>query len=202
MREKILAIIEKNSRIDLKDLAALLGESEAAVANEIAEMEKENIICGYHTMINWDNTGDEKVIALIEVKVTPQRGMGFDKIAERIYQYSEVTSVYLMSGAFDFTVIIEGKTMREVAQFVSEKLSPMDSVLSTATHFVLKKYKDHGTVMCGKAEDGRTSASFTLERIIEKLKNDRALIVYKIRSCSAVDFRHVFETTVEEISVL
>ena len=107
MREKILAIIEKNSRIDLKDLAALLGESEAAVANEIADMEKENIICGYHTMINWDNTGNEKVIALIEVKVTPQRGMGFDKIAERIYQYSEVNSVYLMSGAFDFTVIIE-----------------------------------------------------------------------------------------------
>ena len=129
MREKILAIIEKNSRIDLKDLAALLGESEAAVANEIADMEKENIICGYHTMINWDNTGNEKVIALIEVKVTPQRGMGFDKIAERIYQYSEVNSVYLMSGAFDFTVIIEGKTMREVTQFVSEKLSPMDSCL-------------------------------------------------------------------------
>ena len=155
MREKILAIIEKNSRIDLKDLAALLGESEAAVANEIADMEKENIICGYHTMINWDNTGNEKVIALIEVKVTPQRGMGFDKIAERIYQYSEVNSVYLMSGAFDFTVIIEGKTMREVAQFVSEKLSPMDSVLSTATNFVLKKYKDHGTVMYEKPGDER-----------------------------------------------
>ena len=155
MREKILAIIEKNSRIDLKDLAALLGESEAAVANEIADMEKENIICGYHTMINWDNTGNEKVIALIEVKVTPQRGMGFDKIAERIYQYSEVNSVYLMSGAFDFTVIIEGKTMREVAQFVSEELSPMDSVLSTATHFVLKKYKDHGTIMYEKPGDER-----------------------------------------------
>ena len=155
MREKILAIIEKNSRIDLKDLAALLGESEAAVANEIADMEKENIICGYHTMIYWDNTGNEKVIALIEVKVTPQRGMGFDKIAERIYQYSEVNSVYLMSGAFDFTVIIEGKTMREVAQFVSEKLSPMDSVLSTATHFVLKKYKDHGTIMYEKPGDER-----------------------------------------------
>ena len=155
MREKILAIIEKNSRIDLKDLAALLGESEAAVANEIADMEKENIICGYHTMINWDNTGNEKVIALIEVKVTPQRGMGFDKIAERIYQYSEVNSVYMMSGAFDFTVIIEGKTMREVAQFVSEKLSPMDSVLSTATHFVLKKYKDHGTIMYEKPGDER-----------------------------------------------
>ena len=155
MREKILAIIEKNSRIDLKDLAALLGESEAAVANEIADMEKENIICGYHTMINWDNTGNEKVIALIEVKVTPQRGMGFDKIAAPIYKYSEVNSVYLMSGAFDFTVIIEGKTMREVAQFVSEKLSPMDSVLSTATHFVLKKYKDHGTIMYEKPGDER-----------------------------------------------
>ena len=155
MREKILAVIEKNSRIDLKDLAVLLGESEIAVANEIAEMEKEHIICGYHTLINWDNTSEEKVVALIEVKETPQRGMGFDKIAERIYQYSEVESVYLMSGAFDFTVILEGKTMREVAQFVSEKLSVMDSVLSTSTHFVLKKYKDHGTVMCEKKEDER-----------------------------------------------
>ena len=89
MREKILAVIEKNSRIDIKDLAVLLGESEVAVANEIAQMEKEHIICGYHTLINWDNTSDEKVVALIEVKVTPQRGMGFDKIAERIYQYSD-----------------------------------------------------------------------------------------------------------------
>ncbi len=155
MREKILTIIEKNSRIDLADLAALLGESEAAVANEIADMEKENIICGYHTMINWEKTGDEKVTALIEVKVTPQRGMGFEKIAERIYQYSEVNSLYLMSGAYDFTVILEGRTMREVAQFVSEKLSTMNSVLSTATHFILKKYKDHGTVMCDRAEDER-----------------------------------------------
>ena len=104
MREKILAVMEKNSRIDIKDLAVLLGESEMAVANEIADMEKEHVICGYHTLINWDNTSDEKVVALIEVKVTPQRGMGFDKIAERIYQYSEVNAVYLMSGAYDFTV--------------------------------------------------------------------------------------------------
>lgn len=155
MRERILAIIEKNSRIDIKELATLLGESEVAVANEIADMEKENIICGYHTLINWENTSDEKVVALIEVKVTPQRGMGFDKIAERIYQYSEVESVYLMSGAFDFTVFIEGKTMREVAQFVSEKLSPLESVLSTATHFVLKKYKDHGTVFAQPEQDER-----------------------------------------------
>ena len=133
----------------------LLGESEAAVANEIADMEKENIICGYHTLINWDNTSDEKVVALIEVRVTPQRGMGFDKIAERIYQYSEVQAVYLMSGAYDFMVMLEEKTMRAVAQFVSDKLSPMDSVLSTATHFVLKKYKDHGTVLSQKIQDER-----------------------------------------------
>ena len=155
MREKILAVIEKTSRIDLHDLAVLLGESEAAVANEIADMEKENIICGYHTLINWDNTSDEKVVALIEVRVTPQRGMGFDKIAERIYQYSEVQAVYLMSGAYDFMVMLEEKTMRAVAQFVSDKLSPMDSVLSTATHFVLKKYKDHGTVLSQKIQDER-----------------------------------------------
>ena len=122
MREKILAVIEKNSRIDIHDLAILLGESEVAVANEIAEMEKENIICGYHTLINWDNTSEEKISALIEVKVTPQRGMGFDKLAERIYQYSEVNALYLMAGGFDFMVIIEGKTMRQVAQFVSDKL--------------------------------------------------------------------------------
>ena len=155
MREKILAVIEKNSRIDLKELAILLGENEVDVANEISNMEKEGIICGYHTLINWDNTSTEKVVALIEVKVTPQRGMGFDKIAERIYQFSAVSAVYLMSGAFDFTVIVEGKTMREVAQFVSDKLSPMESVLSTVTHFILKKYKDHGTILTENKTDER-----------------------------------------------
>lgn len=155
MREKILAVIEKNSRIDLKELAILLGENEVDVANEISNMEKEGIICGYHTLINWDNTSTEKVVALIEVKVTPQRGMGFDKIAERIYQFSAVSAVYLMSGAFDFTVIVEGKTMREVAQFVSDKLSPIESVLSTGTHFILKKYKDHGTILTENKTDER-----------------------------------------------
>ena len=155
MREKILAVIEKNSRIDLKELAILLGENEVDVANEISNMEKEGIICGYHTLINWDNTSTEKVVALIEVKVTPQRGMGFDKIAERIYQFSAVSAVYLMSGSFDFTVIVEGKTMREVSQFVSDKLSPMESVLSTGTHFILKKYKDHGTILTENKTDER-----------------------------------------------
>lgn len=155
MREKILAIMEKNSRIDIKDLAVLLGESEVAVANEIADMEKEHIICGYHTLINWDNTSEEKVAALIEVKVTPQRGMGFDKIAERIYNYPEVNAVYLISGSYDLLVTIEGRTLREAAQFVSDKLSPLESVLSTKTNFILKKYKDHGTIMAEKEKDER-----------------------------------------------
>ena len=155
MREKILSVIEKNSRIDIGELAVLLGEDEAALANEIANMEKEGVICGYHTLINWEKTKNEKVNALIEVRVTPQKGMGFDNIAERIYQFSEVSAIYLMSVSFDFTVFIEGRTMREVAQFVSDKLAPMDSVLSTATHFVLKKYKDHGTILSPKKKDER-----------------------------------------------
>ena len=155
MREKILTFIEKNSRIDLKELAIVLGVDEVTVANELEAMEAENIICGYHTLIDWDKTGIEKVTALIEVRVTPQRGMGFDKVAERIYNYPEVNSVYLISGSFDFMVTIEGRTLREVSQFVSDKLSPLDSVLSTKTNFILKKYKDHGTVMAEQKKDER-----------------------------------------------
>lgn len=155
MREKILTFIEKNSRIDLKELAIVLGVDEVTVANELEAMEAENIICGYHTLIGWDKTGIEKVTALIEVRVTPQRGMGFDKVAERIYNYPEVNSVYLISGSFDFMVTIEGRTLREVSQFVSDKLSPLESVLSTKTNFILKKYKDHGTVMAEQKKDER-----------------------------------------------
>ena len=133
----------------------MLGVPETEIANEIADMEKEKIICGYHTLINWDNTSNEKVTALIEVKVTPQRGLGFDKIAERMYNYPEVRAVYLMSGGFDFTVIIEEKTMKEVAQFVTERLAPLEAVRGTATHFILKKYKDHGTVLTEVSKDER-----------------------------------------------
>ena len=155
MRNEILKMLEKNSRIELKDMAIMLDMDEVALANEIAQMEKEHIICGYHTLINWDNTTEEKVTALIEVKVTPQRGMGFDKIAERIYMFNEVNAVYLMSGGYDFTVILEGKTMKDVASFVTNKLSALESVLSTATHFVLKKYKDHGPVLEEESVDER-----------------------------------------------
>ncbi len=146
MRDQILTFIEKNSRINLKELAVMLGSDEVTVANEISEMEQEQVICGYHTMIDWDKTGAEKVTALIEVRVTPQRGQGFDSIAERIYNYPEVKSVYLISGGYDLMVILEGKTLREVSSFVSDKLS---------THFILKKYKDHGTIFAKKNKDER-----------------------------------------------
>ena len=159
MREKILTFIEKNSRVDLNELAIMLGVQEADVLNELEAMEAENIICGYHTLINWEKAGIEKVTALIEVRVTPQRGMGFDKVAERIYNYPEVDSVYLISGGFDFMVTLEGKTLRDISEFVSDKLSPLDSVLSTKTNFIQKKYKDHGTVMAEQRKDERELVS-------------------------------------------
>ena len=159
MREKILHYIEKNARIDLKDLATVIGEDEAAVMNELEAMEAENIIAGYHTMINWDKAGVEKVTGMIEVRVTPQRGMGFDKVASHIYNYPEVSSVYLISGGFDFMVIIEGKTLREVAEVVSNKLAPLESVLSTKSNFILKKYKEAGTVLTDAPHDERMKMS-------------------------------------------
>ena len=142
MRNEILRMLENNSRIDLHDLAIMLGTDDSVVLQEIEQMEKEGVICGYPTLINWDKTDTEKVTALIEVSVTPQRGQGFEKLAERICNYPEVKSIYLMSGAFDFVVFLEGKTLKEVSMFVSTKLSTLEAVSGTATHFVLKKYKD------------------------------------------------------------
>ena len=147
MRERILQIIEKNSKVGIDEIAIRLGENEIDVANEIKAMEEEGVICGYHTLIDWEKTNIEKVSALIEVTVTPQRGQGFDSIAERIYNYPEVDAVYLSSGGYDLLVMLDGKSLKQVASFVSDKLSTLDSVLSTATHFVLKRYKDHGTII-------------------------------------------------------
>ena len=155
MREELLSIIEKNSRIDLKELAVLLGAEEIDVANELAKLEAEGVICGYHTLIDWEKTSIEMVTALIEVRVTPQRGQGFDKIAERIYKYPEVNAVYLISGGYDLLLTIEGKSLKEISSFVSYKLSTLEYVLSTATHFILKKYKDHGTILSNEHEDFR-----------------------------------------------
>lgn len=155
MREKILTIIEKNSRIELAELAVMLGVEEVDIINELEAMESEGIICGYHTLIDWEKTSIEKTTALIEVRVTPQRGHGFDSIAERIYQYPEVRAVYLISGGYDLLIIMEGKTLKEIATFVSDKLSTQESILSTATHFILKKYKEHGTILGKKSTDER-----------------------------------------------
>ncbi len=159
MREELLSIMEKNSRIDLKELAVRLGKEEIDVVNELAKLEQEGVICGYHTLINWEKTDIEKVTALIEVKVTPQRGQGFDRIAARIYKYPEVRDVFLISGGFDLLVTLEEKSLKDIAMFVSEKLSTLDSILSTGTHFILKKYKDHGTIVDEKIEDEREVVS-------------------------------------------
>lgn len=155
LEERILNIIEKNSRISVEEVAVLLGTEEIEAANALKSLEESGVICGYHTMIDWDKTGIEKVTAIIEVRVTPQRGEGFDRIAERIYRYPEVDTVYLISGGYDLMVILEGKTLKEVSGFVSNKLSTLDTIISTATHFILKKYKDHGTIMEKKEEDRR-----------------------------------------------
>ena len=142
MNTKLLQLLEDDSTLTCAQLAALTDSTEAQVAEEIKELEKDRIILGYKAIVDWDRTHREAVTALIEVKVTPQRGEGFDRIARRIYQYDEVESVYLMSGSFDLTVIISGRTLKEVALFVGEKLAPLEDVTGTATHFILKKYKE------------------------------------------------------------
>ncbi len=155
MEKQLLHIMENNSRISVKEAAALLGEKEIDVANKLKELEEKNVICGYNTMIDWDKTGIDRVTALIEVRVTPQRNKGFDDIAERIYKYPEVDTAYLISGGFDLMLIQEGKSRKQVSEFVTNKLAGEDEVLSTKTHFILKRYKDHGTVMAAVERDKR-----------------------------------------------
>ena len=139
----ILKLLEEDARYTAKELAEMTGKSEAEVREIVEKLEKDHVINGYTALIDWDRTDVETVTAFIEVKITPQRDDGFDRIAERIYQYDEVESLYLMSGAFDFAVIVEGKTLKEVSQFVSLKLAPIEGVISTATHFIMKRYKDN-----------------------------------------------------------
>ena len=140
--KELLQLLEDDATLTTAQLAALAGMSEEETRAAVTQYEKDKIILGYKAIVDWDRTEREAVTALIEVKVTPQRGNGFDRVAERIYQYDEVESVYLMSGAFDLTVIISGRTLKEVATFVSQKLSTLEDVTGTATHFILKKYKE------------------------------------------------------------
>lgn len=139
---EILKLLEEDSRYTPAQIAAMTGKDEAQVKSIIKKCEEDHIINGYTTLIDWDRTSEESVTAFIEVKITPQRDDGFDRIARRIYQYEEVESLYLMSGAFDLAVTVSAKSLKDVAQFVSAKLAPIDGVRSTATHFILKKYKD------------------------------------------------------------
>ena len=156
--DKILKSLENDATLTATQLAVMLDNEEGDIKKAIEKYEQDGVILGYKTIIDWDKTDREYVTALIEVKLTPQKDRGFDKVAEKIYNYSEVKSLYLMSGAYDLAVFIEGNTMKEVAYFVAQKLAPIDSVVSTATHFVLRKYKDNGVIYGGIEEDLRGNA--------------------------------------------
>ena len=146
MKNEILKLLENDAKLTATQIAAMLGCDVSEVEAAIAELEENNIILGYNTVIDWEKTNREYVSAMIEVKLTPQRDSGFDRVAEKIYNYPEVQSVQLMAGGYDLSVLIEGKTMKEVALFVSQKLATIDGVVGTATHFVLHKYKDKGVL--------------------------------------------------------
>lgn len=146
MDRKILEMLETDGRLTAKQIALMLDKEEGEIRDMIQKFEADGVILGYKAIVDWDKTDREYATALIELKVTPQYNRGFDAIAERIYNYPEVQSVYLMSGAYDLCVILEGKTIREVALFVAQRLAPLEAVLSTATHFVLRKYKDKGVI--------------------------------------------------------
>lgn len=146
----ILELLESNARLTPEEVAGMLGLEVEEVQNKIRELEEHKVIIKYQTLVNWEKFGDEKVSALIEVRVAPQRDVGFDAVAERIYRYPEVTGVRLMSGAYDLAVFVEGESLKEVSLFVATKLSTLEDVLSTTTHFVLKAYKHEGVIL----EDG------------------------------------------------
>lgn len=152
MLKDILKILENDARITTKQIATMTGTSTAEVTRLIKQAEKERTILKYKTVINWDKVGNEQVWALIEVKVTPQRDVGFDAIAGRIYRFPQVRTAYLVSGTYDLLVVVTGKTMHEVADFVAQELAPIEGVQGTITHFVLKRYKEDGEILDGKEE--------------------------------------------------
>lgn len=155
MKNEILKLLERDSRYTLEQLAAMLGTTEETVAATIKELEDEKIILGYKTLINWERTDRESITAIITIGITPQRGKGYDQVAERIYKYPQVKAVTLMSGSFDLLVTVEGKSLKDVAMFVSEKLASMDGVVSTNTHFTLKTYKKENVIFMDDEIDDR-----------------------------------------------
>ncbi|MDD2648371.1 MAG: Lrp/AsnC family transcriptional regulator [Eubacteriales bacterium] len=155
LRIKILEILQDDCRTPLEEIAVMTGSELAQVASEIDAMRHEGVLLRYSAVINWDMVRHDKVEAMIEVRVTPQRDKGFDQIAEYIYNFDEVTSVYLMSGAYDLLLCVEAKTLKELAFFVSGKLSPIENVTGTATHFILKRYKKDGVIFERERRDDR-----------------------------------------------
>ncbi|CDZ24487.1 transcriptional regulator, AsnC family [[Clostridium] cellulosi] len=153
--DKLLSLIEENAKLSDEQLAAMLNRDVEEVRRQIREYEKSGLIKGYKALIDWEKADKETVTAFIEVKVSPQRDYGFEQVAERIMQFEEVESVYLMSGGFDLAVTVRGNSFKEVAMFVAERLSPLDNVLSTATHFILRRYKDKGVVFGSEKPDER-----------------------------------------------
>lgn len=153
--EKLLKLLDNNARLTTAQLATMLDRTEQEVADQIAALEQKGAIRGYKALIDWDQTDREYVTAIIELRVTPKRDSGFESIAEAIMRLEEVESVYLMSGGYDLMVEVTGRTFQEVAMFVAKRLSSMDAVLSTATHFVLRRYKDRGVMFLGSPRDER-----------------------------------------------
>ncbi len=158
MRE-LLEVLEKNSRVSVSELASMLQKSEYEIEKEISRLEREKIILSYGALINWERYGDDTVTAVIEINLTPQREVGFDAIAERIYRFDEVRTVYLMSGNFDLLVIIEGKSLKDVANFVATRLSTIEGVTQTRSHFMLKAYKKDGVIIDDEEQDRRLVVS-------------------------------------------
>jgi len=156
----LLKLLEKDCSISAEQLAVMLGKDEETIKKKIREYEEKHIILGYKAMVDWERTEEDFVTALIDVKVTPQRGSGFDRVAERIYQYDEVDSLYLISGGYDLSVKLTGKSMKDVALFVATKLATIDGVTGTATHFLLKRYKDHGVIF--KVEEEKQEKAYLL----------------------------------------
>lgn len=156
---ELLRLLEENARLSLEQLAAMTEETEEAVAAQIDQYERDGVIRSYTALIDWEKTGRNYVSALIELKVTPKRDYGFEEIARTVMDFPEVETVYLMSGGYDLMLIVSGETFRDIALFVAHRLSPLESVLSTATHFVLRRYKERGVVICGEGEDDEREAT-------------------------------------------
>ncbi len=159
MNKKILSLLEKDARMTYAEIAAVIGSDEASVKAEINEMEKAGIICGYKGIIDWEKVAADRVSAIIELKVAPKAGLGFEEVAERISKYPEVESVSLMSGAYDLNVVVRGKTFQEVSMFVSRELAVIDSVTSTSTQFVMRRYKEFDVSLIHTDTDGREIVS-------------------------------------------